>query len=99
MVAVAAMALGQAGAGQSAPPDSAAGNGLVMEPAELPGTYPQAPYQVVLDARGNYVPVLHWSVVDGALPPGIVLEDNGTLHGGAQRAGEFRFVVAVRDGS
>jgi hypothetical protein len=26
------------------------------------------------------------------------LEDNGTLHGEAQRAGEFRFVVVVRDG-
>ena len=73
-------------------------NGIVIEPNELPGTYPHGPYQVVFHARGNYVPVLHWSVEKGALPRGIILEENGELHGEAQRAGEFHFVVAVRDG-
>ncbi len=72
--------------------------GLVIEPAELPVTYPHGEYQVNLHARGNYVPVLHWRVEAGALPPGIKLEDNGALHGEAERAGEFQFVVAVRDG-
>jgi len=72
--------------------------GLVIEPAELPLTYPHGQYQVNLHARGNYVPVLHWSVEKGALPPGIILDDNGVLHGEAQRAGEFQFVVVVRDG-
>jgi hypothetical protein len=37
-------------------------------------------------------------MASGTLPPGITLEDNGVLHGEAQRAGEFQFVVAVRDG-
>jgi hypothetical protein len=32
------------------------------------------------------------------LPPGIRLEENGLLHGEAERAGEFRFVVSARDG-
>jgi hypothetical protein len=32
------------------------------------------------------------------LPPGIVLDDGGVLHGEAERAGEFQFVVAARDG-
>src|SRR5271167_4495664 len=73
--------------------------GLVIEPAELAGTYPHGPYHVDFHARGNYVPVLHWRVESGALPPGIKLEDNGVLHGEAERAGEFQFVVAVRDGS
>jgi len=73
-------------------------NGLVIWPAELPTTYPQGPYLVNFQARGNYVPVLHWRVERGALPPGIKLEDSGVLRGEAERAGEFQFVVAVRDG-
>jgi hypothetical protein len=72
--------------------------GLVIEPAELPGTYPHGPYQVDFHARGNYVPVLHWRVETGTLPPGIKLEENGALHGEAERAGDFQFVVSVRDG-
>lgn len=72
--------------------------GLVIEPTELPGTYPQGVYQVNFEGRGNYVPVLHWRVESGALPPGITLEDNGVLHGAAERAGEFQFVVSARDG-
>jgi hypothetical protein len=71
--------------------------GLVIEPAELPATYPLGSFQVNFRARGNYVPPLHWRVESGALPPGIKLEDNGVLHGEAERAGEFQFVVAVRD--
>jgi hypothetical protein len=73
-------------------------DGLVIEPAELPLTYPHGPYHAGFYARGHYVPVLHWSVEKGSLPPGIILEDNGALQGEAQRAGEFQFVVLVRDG-
>lgn len=73
-------------------------NGLVIEPKELPPTYPQGPYQVTFHARGNYVPVLRWRVQSGALPPGITLDENGALHGAAQRAGEFSFVLLVKDG-
>ena len=83
----------QASTGQAASPQ-----GLVIEPEELPGTYPQGTYQVRLHARGNYVPVLRWKLERGALPQGIKLEDDGTLHGQAQRAGEFQFTVSVRDG-
>jgi hypothetical protein len=72
--------------------------GLVIEPAELPATYLHGTYQINFHTRGNYVPVLHWRVESGALPPGLKLEDNGALHGEAERAGEFQFVVAVRDG-
>jgi hypothetical protein len=72
--------------------------GLVIEPAEMPVTYPHGPYNSGFHARGNYVPVLHWSVEKGKLPPGMILEDNGALRGEAQRAGEFQFVIVVRDG-
>jgi hypothetical protein len=111
VIAMGAAALGQAGAGQKNPPATAVekadktapgtenkDDGLVIGPAELPGTYPHGPYQVIFQARGSYVPVLHWSVASGALPPGITLDDNGTLHGEAERAGEFQFAVVVRDG-
>jgi hypothetical protein len=70
---------------------------MAIEPEELPVTYPQGPYQVIFHVRGNYVPTLHWSIESGTLPPGITLDDGGILHGEAQRAGDFEFVVAVRD--
>lgn len=82
---------------KSAATDDQSG-GLIIEPQELPGTYPHGNYQVNFHARGNYVPVLHWRVGSGALPPGITLDDGGMLHGEAQRAGEFQFVVVVKDG-
>jgi hypothetical protein len=75
-----------------------ADNGLVIEPAELPVTYPRGPYQLQLQGRGNFVPVLQWKVESGTLPPGIRLEDSGLLHGAAERAGEFQFVVSAKDG-
>ena len=85
-----------AAAGQSA--DAKPEDGLVIEPEGLPATYPHGAYQVNFHARGNYVPVLRWKVERGALPPGMRLEENGELRGEAERAGEFQFVVAVRDG-
>jgi hypothetical protein len=85
----------QATAGQ-APADE--GNGLLIEPEKLPETYPQEPYSVKLFAKGDYVPVLQWRLESGALPPGINLDQYGELRGAAERAGEFEFVAAVRDG-
>ncbi|HLZ39939.1 MAG TPA: hypothetical protein VKQ11_03205 [Candidatus Sulfotelmatobacter sp.] len=73
--------------------------GLVIEnDGELPETYPRANYEVRFRAHGG-VPVLHWTLEKGALPPGIKLEDDGLLHGEPQRTGEFQFIVSVRDGS
>jgi Putative Ig domain len=65
--------------------------------SDLPDTYPHAPYTLHFQARGG-VPVLHWRVERGALPPGMTLEENGLLYGAAERTGEFQFTVAVRDG-
>jgi hypothetical protein len=86
--------IGSAALGQGDAKDG----GLVIEPQELPGTYPRGQYQFALYGRGNFVPVLHWQLRSGTLPPGIKLEDNGVLHGEAERAGEFQFVVLVKDG-
>jgi hypothetical protein len=89
-----AAAQDQSAAGQDAAQQSSP---MVIEPVELPSTFPQVPYQVIFHARGNSVPPLHWRVESGTLPPGIKLDDAGILHGQAQRAGDFQFVVAVRD--
>lgn len=93
VIVMGAVALGQAHSG--APSDS----GLAIEPTELPGTYPRANYQVQLQGRGNYVPTLHWRLESGTLPPGIRLQEYGLLTGAAERAGEFQFVILVKDSS
>ena len=108
VVAMGAAASGQTGAAPAdqtstgqAPRDQASpdrAGGLVIEPEELPVTYPQAAYGVKLSGRGDYVPTLHWRLESGALPPGITLDENGELRGTAERAGEFQFVVEARDG-
>jgi hypothetical protein len=81
-----------------AEPEKPEDEGLVIEPEELPQTYPRGDYHVQFQGRGSYVPVLQWRVESGSLPPGIRLEEHGLLHGSAERAGEFQFVVSVRDG-
>jgi hypothetical protein len=73
-------------------------NGLKIESdSQLPDTYPKAPYSVRLVALGG-VPPLHWRLEKGTLPPGLKLDDNGLLHGAAERMGEFQFTASVRDG-
>jgi hypothetical protein len=69
---------------------------LIENNSPLPDTYPHGRYEFSFHARGG-VPTLHWRLEKGALPPGIKLEDNGLLHGEAQRAGEYNFTVSVRD--
>jgi hypothetical protein len=71
---------------------------LTIIPESLQHTFLHVPYMVKFSGRGSYVPVLRWRVESGTLPPGITLDDDGTLHGQAQKAGEFQFVVSVRDG-
>src|ERR1700680_92494 len=72
--------------------------GLVIEnDSELPDTYPHGPYELRFRAHGG-ISVLHWRLQKGSLSPGIKLEDDGLLHGQAERAGEFQFTVSVSDG-
>jgi hypothetical protein len=39
----------------------------------------------------------HWKVEKGDLPPGLRLEDDGTLHGSPEKTGEYHFTVSVTD--
>src|ERR1700691_5136649 len=66
--------------GEKTPADNTPG--MVIEPTELPTTYPRGPYQVIFHARGNFVPPLHWSLGSGTLPQGITLDDSGSPHRG-----------------
>lgn len=73
-------------------------SGLIIEnESELPDTYPHGSYEMRFRAHGG-VSVLHWRLEKGALPAGIKLEDDGLLHGSAERTGEFQFTVSVTDG-
>ena len=84
-------------AGQDATAAAQSAQGVVIEnDSELPVTYPHANYQLHFRAHGG-VPPLHWRLLNGSLPPGMNLEDNGVLHGQPQRSGEFQFTVAVND--
>jgi hypothetical protein len=72
--------------------------GLVIEnDPELPPTYPHGRYELRFRAHGG-IAALHWKLEKGALPPGMKLEDDGLLHGQAERTGEFQFTVSVTDG-
>lgn len=70
---------------------------FIENEGDLRDTFPGDPYEVHFTARGG-VPVLHWRVERGAIPPGMKFEDNGLLHGTTERPGEFQFTVSVRDG-
>jgi Putative Ig domain len=70
---------------------------IIQNEAELPDAYPRTPYEYRFHARGG-VPVLHWRVEKGTLPPGMKLQDDGLLHGSPEHKGEFQFTVSVRDG-
>jgi hypothetical protein len=70
---------------------------VIQTEAELPDAFPHASYEVRLHARGG-IPVLHWRLEKGALPPGFRIDDDGLLHGQAERTGEFQFTVSVLDG-
>lgn len=90
---------GEQQSGTPTPSAAAPSNaGLFIEnEAELPPTYPYGQYQFRFRAHGG-ISVLHWRLVKGALPPGMKLEDDGLLHGQAQRTGEFQFTLSVSDG-
>ena len=93
---VSARSDGQQAETQTAPAAPQESQLIIQNDSELPDSYPHANYQVRLFAVGG-VPPLHWQREKGSLPPGIKLEDDGLLHGAAERTGEFQFTASVRD--
>jgi len=80
-----------------ASPDQSASDLTVLNDSQLPDTYPHANYEYRFHGRGG-VPILRWRLEKGTLPPGLKLEEDGSLHGQPERAGEFQFTLSVRDG-
>lgn len=69
---------------------------VIDNDSQLPDTPSNVPYEVRFRARGG-AGAQHWQLKNGALPPGMKLEDDGLLHGKAERTGEFEFTLAVTD--
>jgi hypothetical protein len=72
------------------------GGQLILETSSLPSGYTRGTYTFTLRAHGG-IPPLHWKVEKGELPPGLKLEDDGTLYGAPEKPGEYRFTVSVAD--
>jgi Putative Ig domain len=79
----------------SSKPDAAQ---LVIDTVSFPGTYARGRYSVQLQQHGG-TPPFHWKVEHGDLPRGLILEDDGSLHGSPQTTGEYHLTISVTDSS
>jgi len=77
---------------------------ITILPMEIPVTQPQisegkvgAVYNAKLMTEGGFAPI-KWSLTGtGDLPPGLQLDDDGTITGVPSQAGEFNFEVQAED--
>lgn len=69
---------------------------LVVSTTALPDAVVGSNYQTLLSAIGGTTPYT-WSIAQGALPPGLTLDADGTLHGTATSSGTFSFRAQVAD--
>jgi hypothetical protein len=70
---------------------------LELGAADLENAVQGWAYSRQLVSEGD--PPLHWSVSDGELPPGLVLNSAGEIIGTPTEPGDFTFTVRVRDSS
>jgi large repetitive protein len=70
---------------------------LSVEQQSLSAIMASKPYSFKLTASGGGLQT--WSVLSGALAPGIALAPDGTLSGTPTQVGDFQFVVKVTDGT
>lgn len=66
-------------------------------PFVCPGGLVGTPYAVQLVGRGGCEPYFRFTVVNGALPPGLSLSSSGLISGAPTRAGNSRFWVRIQD--
>lgn len=71
---------------------------LEIETGWLPSANAGVYYEAYLGASGGEPPY-SWSLMLGSspLPPGLVLEDDGRIHGIPEAAGEYEFIVELAD--
>lgn len=75
---------------------AASGQPLAIRTVTLPNARLRQTYSFALQADGGILP-MKWELVSGDLPPGLQLFSDGVLRGAPTQAGEFSFVVSVRD--
>ena len=73
---------------------------LAVRTSSLPDAQNGSNYYAQLEADGCQLP-FHWSLAPGSasLPPGLYLNDDGTMGGQCQNSGNFNFTVRVTDSS
>ncbi len=80
------------------PPPGSTVTSLQIVSSLLPAGGQGAPYAAQLIANGGTTPY-SWSVISGALAPGLSLATNGLISGTPAAAGAFGFTVGVTDAS
>jgi uncharacterized protein (TIGR03437 family) len=68
----------------------------ITTPATLPGGTSGAVYLLTLSAAGG-VPPYTWSLISGALPPGVQWNASGVLSGTPSASGSYSFTLQVTD--
>ena len=72
---------------------------LTMTTTSLPAGRVNTPYSATLQASGGVQPYT-WTIVSGALPPGLALNvSTGTISGTPTKVANFSFTVSVSDGA
>ena len=76
------------------------GEPLRITTTSLPDGTKYTAYNAFLDVEApDGIPPFEWSVIDGSLPDGLILETSGEIHGTPSDAGDFIFTVQVTDSS
>jgi hypothetical protein len=71
---------------------------IVVMPQALPDGFTGAPYARTITASGG-TPPYTFSVVDGSLPPGLALAEDGQISGTPTTPGAYAFTVQAADSS
>jgi hypothetical protein len=78
--------------------EPAPGSGVTIQTSRLPPALLGLPYEPELDASGGNGSVYTWSLVSGAVPPGVTLAEGGLFSGTPTTPGSFSFTVRVTSG-
>ena len=75
---------------------AATGEPIVINDTIPPKAFLRLPYRYQLEAKGGIAP-LQWTVINGSLPPGLLLGPDGVVSGTPKATGEFSFTVTATD--
>jgi len=69
---------------------------LIVTTSSMPAATVGVPYSVTLTASGG-VPPYYWSLISGALPDGLTMDQFGNITGTPTTQGVFNFSVMATD--